>query len=356
MNESLMSKPLVSVIVPVFNSEMYISECIYSITSQSYPNLEIIIVNDGSTDNSSEIIQTLKKKDSRIIVLSQTNKGVSSARNRGIDQASGEYIAFLDSDDLCVPDRIEKQLCYMQSHNLDVCGSSLCIISDNNKEKVKSYPVSNDQLKFNYLFFKKTMAWSSTIFKVASIKNHRFDENLCFAEDFDFLLRLVIGNNVRIGNIPEVLIKYRQHNQQTTKKLANKNRSIITRILFNSIRNELEDNININDIIQHYSLIKEKKTLSQNEFLHYAKLLKNLNVLLRKNNISPNYFRDFIIHFTLQHSYLNRIIKQWLFSHNEWKESGSYETLLTIKLSIFRRRRQLKNLIKKTLLKFKITD
>lgn len=90
----------VSIIVPVYNVDLYLEECLISITEQSYRNLEIIIVDDGSTDRSFQIMQDFAKEDNRIHIFSQTNRGASSARNNGLSKASGEYILFVDSDDI----------------------------------------------------------------------------------------------------------------------------------------------------------------------------------------------------------------------------------------------------------------
>ena len=89
----------VSIIVPIYNTEKYLEECLKSIVTQSYPYLEIICVNDGSTDKSSEIIEKFAKNDRRIVVINQENKGLSAARNVGTDKARGEYIMYVDADD-----------------------------------------------------------------------------------------------------------------------------------------------------------------------------------------------------------------------------------------------------------------
>ena len=92
-------KPKISVIIPIYNVEQYLEECLTSVTEQTFEDMEIILVDDGSTDRSTEIIQNFAKKDKRIILCSQANKGVSTARNTGIRRAKGEYILFVDSDD-----------------------------------------------------------------------------------------------------------------------------------------------------------------------------------------------------------------------------------------------------------------
>ena len=97
-------KPLISVIVPAYNVEPYIEKCVKSIINQDYPNLEIILVNDGSKDKTGELCDKLKETDDRIQVIHQNNRGLSAARNSGLDLAHGEWIAFLDSDDWIEPE------------------------------------------------------------------------------------------------------------------------------------------------------------------------------------------------------------------------------------------------------------
>jgi glycosyltransferase involved in cell wall biosynthesis len=106
MESSFKNLPLVSVVVPAYNVEKYIYECIKSILNQNYENIEIIIVDDGSTDNTGVIVDELALKDSRVIAIHQNNKGVSAARNRGMDMANGEFIVFVDSDDWISSDHV----------------------------------------------------------------------------------------------------------------------------------------------------------------------------------------------------------------------------------------------------------
>ena len=115
---------LISVIVPIYNTGNYLERCVTSIINQTYPNLEIILVNDGSTDASPLIMDRLKKRDKRILVINQENGGQSSARNAGLDKASGDYIAFVDSDDYVDEHMYEKMLheCILCDADIAVCG------------------------------------------------------------------------------------------------------------------------------------------------------------------------------------------------------------------------------------------
>ena len=103
-----MSKnPLVSIIVPVYNNEKYLRQCLDSITNQTFKDIEIILVDDGSTDNSASICEEYAKEDSRVVFIHSENKGVSNARNIGIDKSKGKFIMFCDSDDWLENDYIE---------------------------------------------------------------------------------------------------------------------------------------------------------------------------------------------------------------------------------------------------------
>lgn len=113
-----MEKDLISVIVPIYNVEKYLRQCIDSIINQTYKNLEIILVDDGSTDNSSKICKEYKNKDSRIKLFHKKNGGVSSARNYGIEKMSGEYVLFLDGDDTINVDAVEKLIEFIGTNEL----------------------------------------------------------------------------------------------------------------------------------------------------------------------------------------------------------------------------------------------
>ncbi len=115
----------VSVIVPVYNVEKYLEECIESLINQTLTDIEIICINDGSTDNSLKILEELQKKDNRIKIINQKNSGVSSARNNGIENATGEYIGFVDSDDWIDSDYYEKLYNTAKKYNSDIAAGDM---------------------------------------------------------------------------------------------------------------------------------------------------------------------------------------------------------------------------------------
>lgn len=179
---------LISVIVPVYNVEQYLDKCVESIVNQTYKNLEIILVDDSSPDNSALICDKWAKRDKRIIVIHKENGGVSSARNAGLDIASGEFIGFVDSDDYIESDMYEKLIEAIEKYDSDVavCG----FISKNNKvEFQKSCVYSSSEAKrimFNNRDFPAFEGYScNKLYRADLINNNdiRFNEKYLICED-----------------------------------------------------------------------------------------------------------------------------------------------------------------------------
>ena len=135
MKTSENSMPLVSIIVPVYNAEKYLKKCLISILSQTYHSLEIILVDDGSTDSSGQLVEDYAKSDSRIKTIHQKNTGLSGARNAGLKIATGEYVTFIDSDDQIAPDMVKGLLTALQKSNTDIAMCSFKEIYPNGKIK-----------------------------------------------------------------------------------------------------------------------------------------------------------------------------------------------------------------------------
>ena len=128
-----MQNKLVSIITPSYGSERFISDTVNSVLVQTYQDWEMIIVDDVSPDNSNEIIEEYIKKDNRIkLIKLEKNSGPAIARNRAIKEAKGRYIAFLDADDLWIPEKLEKQIVFMSENNLDLTYSSYKLIDEDN--------------------------------------------------------------------------------------------------------------------------------------------------------------------------------------------------------------------------------
>lgn len=151
-----MTKPLISVIIPVYKVEKYLDKCIESVVNQIYKNLEIILVDDGSPDNCPTICDEWAKKDSRIVVIHKENGGLSSARNAGVAIAKGEWVGFVDSDDYIAPNMYEKMLFAAQKSGAELCVCGMKWINEDGSEykDVMQSPIINEVLIKEQVFLK----------------------------------------------------------------------------------------------------------------------------------------------------------------------------------------------------------
>lgn len=140
------SKALISIIVPVYNVNKYIKKCVNSITSQTYSNLEIILVDDGSKDTSGDICDELAKNDSRIKVIHKVNGGLSDARNCGIDIASGKYIGFVDGDDYIAPQMMENMLLAIERHHAAVAMCGRFVVDEEENIEKKMFTLDEEKV------------------------------------------------------------------------------------------------------------------------------------------------------------------------------------------------------------------
>lgn len=130
------SNPKVSIIIPVYNTEKYLSRCLNSLVKQTLHDIEIICINDGSEDNSLSILENYASSDERIVLIDQKNQGQSVARNRGIEIARGKYIGFVDSDDWVDDNYFEKLYCAAENNNCDIAVAGIIRLSKFNKKNL----------------------------------------------------------------------------------------------------------------------------------------------------------------------------------------------------------------------------
>lgn len=191
---------VVSIVVPIFNLESYLTRCIESIINQTYKNIEIILVNDGSIDNSISIINEFAEKDKRIIVIDKGNEGVSVARNTGIERATGKYIMFVDGDDWIDRDMVEKLVNKAEETNSDFVGGGFVFEDiDINKKRFSPagfYPVifEGKEVFKNYLCGRYiwSSVWGGIYLKETINKNNvRFVPEIKYAEDVFFTINFM---------------------------------------------------------------------------------------------------------------------------------------------------------------------
>jgi len=208
-----MTKLSVSVLMPVYNSALFLAEAIDSILNQTLTNFELIIIDDGSQDNSLKIIKKYAEVDSRIRYLSRDNKGISSTRNQLVAMAQASYIAWMDSDDISLPQRLDVQFKYLSQHTDCVALGCMAEFIDQQGLKICKWkvPTEHEDIDGWHLLGKGGgVVFAASIMLTSAVKQAEgFDESLEGAEDLALFLRLAeLGI---IENIPESLYIYRQH-------------------------------------------------------------------------------------------------------------------------------------------------
>lgn len=220
---------LFSIIIPLYNKKEYIKSTIESVLKQSYTNYEIIVVDDGSTDKSPEIVKSIK--DSRILLISKTNGGVSSARNYGIKRSKGDFICFLDSDDLWTEDylvTLNRIITQNQEVNM-ICSAYGTFKADTQNDiRIKKLITLNTHqtgVKVDFFFYclkeKRCIAFTSaTCIKKQLIENHclYFDEQISMGEDIDYWIRAAsLTNNTYYNGQIQVLYRTESNNSLCTQ-------------------------------------------------------------------------------------------------------------------------------------------
>jgi len=206
------NKPAVSVIIPTYNRGWIIKEAVDSVLSQEFYNFELIVVDDGSADNSSDILASY---GDRIKVVKQENKGVSSARNRGIASSSGEYIAFLDSDDLWLPGKLSAQLAFFESNP----GALICQTEEIWVKKGKRVNPGKRHKKMSGFYFEKALELCMVSPSAVMVKKNLFDmeglfdETLPACEDYDMWLRVNCRHPIYLIDTPLVIKRGGHHDQ-----------------------------------------------------------------------------------------------------------------------------------------------
>lgn len=291
---------LISVIVPVYNVKDILYKCIDSILNQSYKNIELILIDDGSTDGSGKICDEYSQNDSRVKVIHNKNQGVSAARNTGLDVISGEYLIFVDSDDMICSDLIEKTYSFISSKKLDAALFSYKISSGENRllesfaEGEKIVLSSTELQKSTYLI---RSAWQY-MYKKSAIGDIRFDTDIHFCEDLLFVTKVIYTNvNIKIGIINEPLYVYtvgRETSATNKQSLERRLTSIV------ALKRMLE-------IVKPYPLIRRKAicglqgayflsymSLNENsERKSYKKQMRHLRKCMRKTRLSCGFYYGF---------------------------------------------------------------
>lgn len=271
----------ISIIVPVYNSEKYLEKCISSLIYQTYKNLEIILVNDGSTDKSKDVINKFFKKDSRIKVINKKNSGVSDTRNIGINASSGDYLLFVDSDDYIDPEYVEKSVQYIELNNLDYLKCSYIELVGSIENRI-SYYNSRIFTKEEIIHEISISDNFSSIGGVFVNKNIIINNNIVFnnkykhGEDLLFNYNCIIKSN-KVGYLNKCNYYYVKNNDSVSNsikienvyKYADDNLSVINKL------NKIDSTYKSNKLLKKLNLVAKKCVFNcKVNYKEYKKFLK----------------------------------------------------------------------------------
>jgi len=203
--------PTISVVIPAYNAERYLSAAVESVLSQTFGDFEVILVDDGSADGTLSIAQGLARRDSRLRVISRPNTGLTTALNDGIAASGGRFIARMDADDICMPQRFERQLSFLQSHpEVVAVGGRVAMIDPDGLPIATAFFLrTHEEIDAANLAGRCAMAHPTVMMRrdaLERVGGYKFPSP---AEDLDLWLRL--GEIGTLANLPEVLLLYRQH-------------------------------------------------------------------------------------------------------------------------------------------------
>lgn len=222
-------RPLVSVLMPVFNAEKFVEEAAQSILLQSFPDLELIAIDDGSTDQSKAILDRIRQRDGRVTLISRENRGLVDSLNEGIDLARGEWVARMDADDISLPHRLQRQLEWLRESGADICGSWIQPFGGSD-QRIMKYPQTDAAIKIEMLFA-SPFAHPTVMMRTAIARALKYDKAWEKVEDFDLWDR-ARANQCKMANIPEVLLNYRQHGRQVSTADHDRQNTMAQKILY----------------------------------------------------------------------------------------------------------------------------
>jgi glycosyltransferase involved in cell wall biosynthesis len=285
-----MDQPLVSVIMPAYNAEKYISEAIESVINQTYQNWELIVIDDGSTDNTAAIVNTFY--DKRIKTLLESNAGQSLQLNKGIAIAKGRYIAIAHADDINLPNRLALQVSFLEKNaSIGVLGSKIKIFNENHHYNMLEFPENTDEC-YGMLFYANPIAHPAVMIRNGILiqTEIRYNENHKAAEDYNLWIRL--SEKTKIANLPICLVLYRTHKNQTSnlkkveeEKVVNESRLLLIEQLTKDI-SERSNLLLFNFFYDHKKL---------KHFEQWESLFLSYRLIVAKEYMTVNTARHFLI-------------------------------------------------------------
>lgn len=228
-----MKKPMVSIVMPAYNAAKFIASTITSVQAQTFQGWELLVIDDGSKDETVSIVETFAKEDSRITLLrNEKNMGVAKTRNRGMELAEGRYVALLDSDDLWYPEKLEKQLALAEKTGAEIIYCSYAMIDEAGEKKHEPFVVPKET-DYKKMLISSVISCSTVLLKAEVAKRYSFDETY-YHEDYVLWMQLLKDGKRAVG-CEQVLGAYRiRESSRSSDKLSSaKKRWVIYRKCLN---------------------------------------------------------------------------------------------------------------------------
>jgi len=269
-------KPEISVIMSVYNGETYLEEAIRSVINQTFKNWELVVINDCSTDSTAEILERLASEDERIKVhTNEVNLRLPTSLNKAISLSTGKYIARMDADDICIPDRFEKQYKFMEEHK-DIALSSCRFMTVKNGVYASGGAggrCDNAAIKA-MLLVANPILHPGVIAKAEVMKKFNYDTTLTCTEDLELWTRMVMGNQ-KMAILPECLLIYRLHDKQITSTTLERQHTEVLKIqqkYYGTLLSEMDEEMGK----FYISGVYFKEDADIHKFFEYAKWLKKI--------------------------------------------------------------------------------
>jgi glycosyltransferase involved in cell wall biosynthesis len=246
--------PEISVIMPTYNNAVFLSEAIESMLNQTYGNFEMLIINDGSYDNTLNVIMSYK--DSRISTISNSkNMGIAYSLNLGIANSKGRYIARMDSDDVSEINRFEEQISYMKNNpDIDICGTQIrCFDENGSLGKTIKKRSSDEEICRGLFWGESSMAHPSIMIRHSSVKKHDIKYNVANKYSEDYELYCKYSTRLKYGNIPKPLHRYRIHSNSVSISYSDMQRMEARRVLYKHLKNTYNMIFTEEEFITHCS-------------------------------------------------------------------------------------------------------
>ncbi len=291
----------ISVIVPVYNVEKYLDKCVKSIVNQTYTNLEIILVDDGSPDNCPIMCDKWGKKDNRIKVIHKENGGLSSARNAGLDSASGSYVAFVDSDDWIDTDALEKMLSSAYENNADIVSAGFYFetLESTNIQILTEQSYTDNDIVFNLLMDNIRPEVCGKLYHFRLIGDLRFDENVKYAEDLPFNFNIML-NAQRFYNMNTCCYHYLQGNENSITSSYITDARATSWKMFNAIFDKCKGNSKLKDASVYrfttytfavLSRVMAVKSYRKKYFNEITSEILSIKAVIRNNEFVPKKYK-----------------------------------------------------------------